>query len=160
LDFPLLLADAEHVPLPDACFDMAISEYGAATWCDPYVWIPEASRLLRDGGRLVFLNNSALLALCMNDDEDVPAGAHLLRDYFGMHRFEWPDEVGVEFHIPHGEMIRLIRRAGFDVLDLVELQAPEGATTSFGFVDGAWAARWPSEEVWVAQKRAPARRSG
>jgi hypothetical protein len=70
-----------------------------------------------------------------------------------MHRFEWPDDLGVEFHIPHGEMIRLLRRSGFEVVDLVELQAPRDAATSFGFVDAAWAARWPSEEVWVARKR-------
>src|SRR5205807_278913 len=41
LRFPLILADAEHVPLADTSFDLAISEYGAAIWCDPYAWIPE-----------------------------------------------------------------------------------------------------------------------
>jgi SAM-dependent methyltransferase len=44
LDFPLLLGDAEAVPLPDASFDFAISEYGASIWADPYRWIPEAAR--------------------------------------------------------------------------------------------------------------------
>ena len=58
LAFPLLHASAERVPLPDAAFDLAFSEYGAAIWCDPYVWIPEAHRLLRAGGRLIFLGNS------------------------------------------------------------------------------------------------------
>jgi len=32
---------AESVPLPDAGFDLAISEYGASIWADPYRWIPE-----------------------------------------------------------------------------------------------------------------------
>ena len=50
VDFPLLHASAEAAPLPDASFDIAFSEYGAAIWCDPYVWIPEAHRLLRPGG--------------------------------------------------------------------------------------------------------------
>ncbi len=45
LEFPLIHADAEHVPLASAAFDFAISEYGAAIWCDPYRWIPEAARL-------------------------------------------------------------------------------------------------------------------
>ncbi len=49
LDFPLLLGNAERVPYPDASFDYAISEYGAALWADPYAWIPEAARLLRPG---------------------------------------------------------------------------------------------------------------
>ena len=34
--------------------DVAISEYGAAIWCDPFAWIPEAHRLLRAGGVLPF----------------------------------------------------------------------------------------------------------
>ncbi len=41
--FPLIEANAEEVPLPDASFDLAVSEYGASLWCDPYRWIPEAS---------------------------------------------------------------------------------------------------------------------
>src|SRR5437588_4094847 len=47
LSFPLIHGNAEQVPLPDASFDLAISEYGASIWCDPYCWIPEAARLLR-----------------------------------------------------------------------------------------------------------------
>jgi SAM-dependent methyltransferase len=153
IDFPLLLADAETVPLPDASFDLAVSEYGASIWCDPYLWIPEASRLLRPDGHLVFLSNAALLMLCVDDDESVPASATHRRDYFGMHRFEWPDDPAVEFHLPHGELLRLLRSSGFEVIDLIELQAPEGATTRHAFVDVEWARRWPSEEIWVARKR-------
>lgn len=50
IEFPLMLGNAEQVPLPDASFDLAISEYGAAIWADPYRWIPDAARLLRPGG--------------------------------------------------------------------------------------------------------------
>ena len=57
LHFPLLLGNAEAVPYPDASFDFAMSEYGAALWADPYKWIPEAARLLRPGSELVFLTN-------------------------------------------------------------------------------------------------------
>ena len=152
LEFPLIEASAEAVPLPDASFDLAISEYGAAIWCDPYRWIPEAARLLRPGGRLVFLGNSALLMLC-SPDEDVPAGDRLVRDHFGMHRFAWAGDEGVEFHLGHGDMIRLLRASGFDVEDLVELRAPEGATTRYPFVTPEWARRWPAEEVWIARRR-------
>lgn len=35
IHFPLHLGDAEQTPFPDASFDFAISEYGAAIWCDP-----------------------------------------------------------------------------------------------------------------------------
>jgi ubiquinone/menaquinone biosynthesis C-methylase UbiE len=43
LRFPLVQADAERVPLSDGCAGLAISEYGASVWCDPYRWIPEAA---------------------------------------------------------------------------------------------------------------------
>ncbi|MEO6351295.1 MAG: class I SAM-dependent methyltransferase, partial [Candidatus Limnocylindrales bacterium] len=38
IEFPLILGNAESVPLPDASFDLAVSEYGAAIWADPYKW--------------------------------------------------------------------------------------------------------------------------
>ncbi len=60
LPFPLVRAVGEQVPLRGGVFDLVISEYGAAIWADPYRWIPEAARLLRLGGELVFLGNSTL----------------------------------------------------------------------------------------------------
>jgi SAM-dependent methyltransferase len=152
ITFPLIHGDAEQVPLSDASFDLAISEYGASIWCDPYRWIPEAARLLRPGGRLIFLVNGTILMLCVPDEENTPAGTALLRDYFGMHRFEWPFDQSVEFHLGYGDWIRLLRRHGFEIENLIELRAPEGATTRYDFVTPAWARRWPSEEVWIARK--------
>lgn len=149
--FPLIHGNAEATGLPDASFDFAISEYGASIWCDPYLWIPEAARLLRPGGRLAFMVNSPLLMMCMVDAGEKPATAELRMDQFGIHRFEWDDDDTVEFHLPHGEMIALLRRCGFTVESLVELQAPEGATSSYPWVTAEWARRWPSEEVWTAR---------
>ncbi len=152
VQFPLLLGNAESVPLPAASFDLAISEYGAAVWCDPYRWIPEAARLLRVGGELMFLSGSAMFMCFAPDEEGVAATECLVRPYFGMHRFEWPDDGSVEFRLPHGEMLRLLHRSGFEVLDLVEIQAPDGATTSYPYVTPGWARQWPSEEAWKARK--------
>ena len=155
LTFPLLHASAEQVPLPDAGFDVAFSEYGASLWCDPYTWIPEAHRLLRDGGRLIFLTNG-VLAVLTAPDSDEPAGETLLRDAFGLHRVEWPnaDPLSVEFHLPHGEMMALLRTTGFEVEALHELRAPDGDPDEVRFfMRRGWARRWPSEEVWVARKR-------
>jgi SAM-dependent methyltransferase len=152
LEFALIHGNAESVPLPDGSFDLAVSEYGASIWCDPYRWIPEAARLLRGDGRLVFLVNSALLMLCVPDEDGIPAENVLRRDYFGMHRFEWPDDPSVEFHLPHGEMIDLLRSCELEVERLVELRAPEGGTTRWPNVTYEWARRWPSEEIWVARK--------
>jgi SAM-dependent methyltransferase len=157
LDFSLIHAYAEEVPLPNASFDLAISEYGASIWADPHQWIPEAARLLRPGGRLIFLRNGAILILCVPDlESDGPAGDRLLRDYFGMHRVEWPDSDGVEFHLTHGDWIRVLRDNGFEIEDLIEVRAPQGARRHpvYDYVTPEWARRWPAEEIWKARKRA------
>jgi SAM-dependent methyltransferase len=153
LDFELIHGNAEAVPKPDASFDFAISEYGASLWCEPERWIGEAARLLRPAGRLVFMTNAVLLMLCAPDDENEPAADRLLRPQFGMRRFEWPGEDAVEFHLPHGELIAVLRGAGFEIEELIEVQIPEGATTKYPFVDAGWAQRWPSEEVWKVRRR-------
>lgn len=152
LEFPLVHGDAEHAPLRDGAFDFAISEYGASIWCDPYHWIPEAARLLRPGGQLVFLVNGTLHVLCSPDEDDTPPSDRLLRDYFGMHRFTWSGDDSVEFHLGYGDWIRLLRRSGFVVEDLVELRAPEGDAARFPWLSAEWGRRWPTEEVWVARR--------
>ena len=76
----------------------------------------------------------------------------MLRPYFGMHRFEWPDESSVEFHLGYGDWIRLLRANGFEVIDLIEVRPSEGATTSFELTTPDWARRWPCEEIWKARK--------
>jgi SAM-dependent methyltransferase len=151
-EFPLVEAGAEEVPLASGAFDLAVSEYGASIWADPYSWVPEAARLLRPGGRLVFLRNSTIAMLCSPDDG--PTGTQLVRPLFGMHRFEWPGD-GVEFHLPHGEWIRLLRVSGFEIEDLVEIQAPPDAETHpyYSYVTADWGRRWPAEEIWKARKR-------
>ena len=149
--FPLVQAVAESVPMADETFDVIVSEYGASIWADPYKWVPEASRLIRPGGELVFLLNSMLLMLCL-PEEDAPAGNRLINDYFGIHRFETAFDDSVNFHLGHGDWIRLLRSNGFEIEDLVELRPGADASTSYDFVTLEWARRWPSEEVWKARK--------
>ncbi len=157
LDFVIEEGIAESLPYPDESFDFAISEYGAALWADPYLWIPEASRLLKMGGQLVFLTNSPLWVMCSRDYEsDGPVGSELLRSYFGLHKTIWPDCPGeTEFHLTHGDWIELLRANGFAIERLVELRAPLGSTTDYEFVDREWATQWPPEEVWKVRKIQP-----
>jgi len=153
VEFPLIEAYGENVPLPDASFDMVLSEYGASIWADAYKWIPEAARLLRPDGLLVFLRNSTLSMLCAPDTGNTQD--RLVRPQFGMYRFDWRnDDGGIEFHLPHGELIRLLRANGFEILDLIEVQAPADAATHefYDYVPAEWAKQWPSEEIWVARK--------
>jgi SAM-dependent methyltransferase len=154
LEFPLLLGNAEEVPYPDASFDVAISEYGAVLWADPERWIPEAARLLRPGGRLHVLTNSVLAFLASPDDPDAAVEERLLRPQFPMGRTTWDDDGSVEFHLSHGDWIRLFTANGFEILELVEPQVPEGATTHYGWMPYEWARRWPCEDVWKVRKRA------
>jgi SAM-dependent methyltransferase len=152
LEFPLIHGNAERVDYPDSSFDLAISEYGASIWADPNAWIPEAARLLRPGGRLIFLVNATLLMLCMPDEER-PATNELLRAQRGLHRLEWSEDKSVNFALGHGDWIRLLRATGFEIENLVELYPAEGATTDFPYVTPEWARQWPTEEVWIARKR-------
>ena len=155
LTFPLHEGNAEELPFADESFDLAISEYGASIWADPYRWIPEAARVLRPGGELIFLVSGTLALLASNDRGDAPTD-RLEQDYFGMHRFEWPNWPSVEFHLGYGDMIRLLRASGFDVTDLIELQPPPDAK-HFAELDEMvsleWSRRWPCEEIWKARKR-------
>jgi SAM-dependent methyltransferase len=152
IEFPLIEAIGEDVPLPDSSFDLVLSEYGASLWAEPGRWIPEAARLLRPGGRVIFLTNSTVSVLCMTMEG---VGEQLVRPQFGLHKVEWPDTHEVEFQLSHGAWIDLLRANGFDIERLVELFAPPNAETHtyYKYVTADWARRWPPEEIWSARKR-------
>jgi SAM-dependent methyltransferase len=155
LGLELIEANAEDVPLPEESFDFAFSEYGASIWCDPALWIPEAARLLRPGGELMFVRGSTLRILCA--PEEGQATDRLVRPQRGLYRLEWTgDDPGVEFHPPTADMFRILRTSGFDLLDFRELFAPEEAVDHEYYTDppAEWAKRWPTEEIWRARKRA------
>ncbi len=151
LRFPLVEAPAERVPLPDASFDLVFSEYGASLWADPLLWIPEARRLLRPGGRLIFLTSSVIIQLCQG--ETGPVGTTLVRPQRSLHHIDWPDDGSTEYGLSHGDWLRLLRQHGFEVLDLVELYAAPEADhhAYYDHVSPEWASRWPAEELWVAR---------
>ena len=150
LSFPLVEASAEDVPLPDSSFDLAISEYGASVWCDPELWIAEAARLLRPGGRLVFLTNSVLVTLCVPEDEGY-ATDRLMRGQRDTRRVRWPGG-GIEFHPSHADWIRILRDSGFTVEALHELYAGDGSELPefYEIAGPEWANQWPVEDLWVA----------
>ena len=117
IDFPLVEGAAEALPFPDHSFDMVVSEYGASLWADPYLWVPEATRVLRAQGRLVFLVPSTLVYLCAPDEGDITTS--LQRSQFGMHHISWPGDPGTEYQISHGAWIGLLRTNGFEVEGLI-----------------------------------------
>ena len=70
-----------------------------------------------------------------------------------MYRIEWPTDSGVEFHLSHGDWIRLFRTSEFEIEDLIEVRPLLGATTDYPYVTLEWARKWPCEEVWRVRKR-------
>ncbi len=147
VDFPLLHASAEHVPLPDAIFDIIFCDHGAMTFADPYKAIPEAARLLRPGGKFAFSHETPLHFTCWNQAED-RVDTCLHAHYFEQRSSD--DGSSVVFMLPYGEWIRLFVENRFTVERLIELRPPEGATTSYTeFASYEWARTWPAEQIWV-----------
>jgi SAM-dependent methyltransferase len=146
VEFPLIHASAEAVPLPDAAFDIVFCDHGAMSFADPYRTVPEAARLLRPGGLFAFSHHSPLETICWPLDAD-EVGERLANDYFGMHLFDDGEEVF--FNLPYGEWIRLFRANGFVIEDLIEPQPGPDTTSSYRSAAAlAWARRWPGEEIW------------
>src|SRR5262249_39844565 len=121
-------------------------------WIEPARFVAESARLLRPEGRLVFMCCSTLLILCSSEAETV--GERLVRPQFGLERLDWGAD-GVEFHLPAGKRIELLRSHGFEVERLIEIQAPEDAHAHsyYSHAPAEWARKWPSEELWVTRKR-------
>jgi SAM-dependent methyltransferase len=153
LDFPLIEASAEEVPLRDEAFDVVFCDHGAFNFADPTRLVPECARLLRPGGLLAFSMPSPILDL-FYDAEGDRVDERLHNDYFDLRRFDAAEEVS--FQLPYGDWIRLLRANGFEVEDLIEINPPEGASTTYDLVPLDWARRWPAENIWAARKRGAA----
>lgn len=151
----LLHGNAEKTPFADANFDFAISEYGAAIWCDPYVWIPEAHRILKPGGRLRFLGNHPMVAMFSPPDGSAVV-REFQRPYFGTHKLDWSevefDPGGVEFSLTFQAWIELFRATGFAIEGFKEPRSREVTGDERFFVSDEWASSWPSEQVWYLRK--------
>jgi SAM-dependent methyltransferase len=151
VDFPLVHGIAERIPLASGRFDIVFCDHGAMSFADPERTLPEVARVLRPGGLLAFNMASPLMFVCWSDrTERVEKSLQI--DYFGMRRWEGNT---VEFQLQYGEWIRRFRKHGFVVEDLVELQPPVGATTTYDdYVSLQWARRWPAENIWKVRKEA------
>jgi SAM-dependent methyltransferase len=148
VDFPLVHAGAEDVPLPDASFDIVFCDHGAMSFADPYRTVPESARLLRECGLLVFNMTGPLRLMVAEDPVTEQPTTSLQLGYFDMHRFESQEDGTITFQLPYGEWIRLFRRHDFIVEDLIELRPPETASSTYDLAPLDWARRWPAEQIW------------
>lgn len=156
LGITFIEGNAEATGLPDGAFDFAISEYGAAIWCDPDLWLPEAHRLLRPGGRLVFLGNHPM-TLITTPLDGAPCARVLHRPYRGLTGADWTgveiDPAGIEFNRTIADWMALFQRTGFDVTGYHELYAPGASPEDRLSVPGDWARDYPAEQVWRLRRR-------
>jgi len=151
VDFPLVHAAAEALPFADASFDVVFCDHGALSFADPLVVVPEVARLLRPGGLFAFSHTTPFAWMCWDEEADEVVD-RLVLDAFGMHRYDVSDG-SVGFNLPYGEWVRLFRRNGFTIEDLIEIQPAEGAESTYQAQAGtAWARRWPMEEIWKVRR--------
>jgi SAM-dependent methyltransferase len=149
VEFPLVEASAENVPLDDESFDVVFCDHGAFNFADPARLVPECARLLRPGGLLAFSMLTPLFDVFWDNDRET-VGDEPLNNYFEHRGFE--DDEGVDFQLPYGEWIRLFRANGFVVDDLIELRPSPDAESSYDTVKLEWASRLPAEHIWKARK--------
>jgi ubiquinone/menaquinone biosynthesis C-methylase UbiE len=150
-EYPLVHASAESIPLEDESFDIVMADWGAPTFSDPYLFVPEVARILRPGGLFAFSGATPLDWITFDEEADTFSD-RLHRPYFGLHRWETP-EGSIEFMLGMGEWIRLYRRSGFVIEDLIEVQAPEGATSTYrNEAETEWARSWPMEQIWKVRR--------
>lgn len=154
-DIRFLEGNAEQTGLPSESFDFAISEYGASIWCKPDLWLKEAWRLLRPGGRLVFLGNHPMSLICSPLDGS-PAERSLHRPYKDMWGADWTkvkyEPTGICFNLTISDWMALFRSIGFEVSTYQELYAPEGQLGVRAAVPAEWARSYPVEQVWHLRK--------
>jgi len=151
-DVTLTLGNVEQLDLPDASFDVAFSDYGASMFADPHRWVPEAARVLRPGGRLAFSMITPILEMCWPSASGEVTTNELRREYFDLHEIQ---DKATLFNLPYGEWIRLFRRSGLEVVDLVETR-PRAAQESTEYRTPnqvEWARKWPAEMIWVLDRR-------
>jgi len=150
VEFPLVEASAEDVPLDDASFDVVFCDHGAFNFADPMRLVPECARLLRPGGLLAFSMVTPIFDIFWENEREA-VGDEPRNNYFEHRGFE--DAEGVDFQLPYGEWIRLFRANDLVIEDLIELRPAPDATTSYDLVTVEWARRLPAEHIWKVRKQ-------
>ena len=99
----------------------------------------------------MFTVSSPWLIACYDESTDT-IGTTLKRPYFSPTEQDESDGAK-SYALKYGDWIRLLRRDGLTVEDLIELQAAADAKTSYFRTEPLdWAHHWPPEILWVARR--------
>lgn len=152
---PALACDARALPFADTSFDVVFTAQGAIPFvADPEAILAEAARVLRPGGRFVASTPHPIRWAF----PDVPGEAGLTASMSYFDRTPYVERTGgrttyVEHHRTVGDRVRDLVSAGFDLVDLVEPEWPEGHDRVWGGWSPLRGRLLPGTAIYVAVRR-------
>jgi SAM-dependent methyltransferase len=154
---PAVQADAVCLPFAAESFDIACSSYGALPFTPDLVGVHrQVRRVLRPGGRWVFSVTHPIRWAFLDDPG--PRGLTAARSYFDRSPYVERDGSGqltyAEFHRTLGDHVRALVTAGFQLVDLVEPEWPEGHDQVWGGWSALRGRLLPGTAVFVAERTA------
>jgi SAM-dependent methyltransferase len=148
---PLVQGAAEQLPFAAASFDVVFCDHGGLSWAPPHLAVPEAARVLRRPGRLVFSVTSPWFTACYDDAAD-EVTTRLQHDYFDLGAIA-EEHGAATYQLTYGGWIRTLRGAGLTIDDLIEPRPDPGTRSGYTETDPPdWACHWPAEMLWIARK--------
>lgn len=149
--YPLVQGAAELLPFADGSFDLVFCDHGGMSWAPPHQAVPQAARVLRRGGRLVFNAASPWFEACY-DEAANRVTTTLHSDYFELTTID-EGHGAVSYQLTYGDWVKTLRGAGLIIDDLIEPRPGPGTPTSYTETDPPdWARHWPAEMLWIARK--------
>ena len=151
---PLVLADAQHLPFPEATFDIAFTAFGAVPFvADSARVMREVARVLRPGRRWVFATSHPFRWVF--PDDPGPLGLTATMSYFDRTPYVEFDQHGettyVEHHRTLGDRLAEINAAGFRLDAVIEPEWPADLTQVWGQWSPLRGAILPGTAIYVCE---------
>lgn len=154
---PTVLGTATHLPFPDTSFDVVFCSFGALQFvADLDRAVAEAARVLRPRGRFAFSITHP--TRWMFPDDPTEAGLTASQSYWDRTPYVEVDErTGVVAYVEHhrtlGDWVRVLRRHGFLLQDLLEPEWPEGHSRVWGGWSEVRGRLTPGTAIFVCSAR-------
>jgi len=147
-------ATATDLPFGDRSFDLAFSAFGALQFVhDAQRAVDEVARVLRPGARFAF-SVTHPVRWSMPDDPG-EEGLRVTGSYFDRTPYVEEDEDGMARYVEHhrtlGDWVRVLHRAGFHLVDLVEPEWPAGHDRVWGGWGPVRGALLPGTAIFVSR---------